>query len=160
MSNLNSRVRIISIDPGRTTGYTYCILNTDSKVLAYYPFQAIDDVDDLWARLEAFKPDHIVMENFEFRQKARAGLDMFPVQLIGIARFYELHKGTTVRLYLQSAFEGKGYYTDTILKRKALYVKAIPHGMDASRHLLHWIMFKAGGQFGVKEPFVLLDKWV
>src|SRR4051794_36590241 len=132
----NPRIKVIAIDPGRTTGFCYARLNTESQMMAYYPFQDMDDVDDMWTRLEAFKPDYIVMEDFEFRQKARAGLDMFPVQLIGIARFYELHTGTMTRLFLQPAQQGKGYYTDPILKKKNLYVKAKPHAMDASRHLL------------------------
>lgn len=159
ISTMSNQIKIISIDPGRTTGFCYAILNTDTNYIAYYPFQAMDDVDEFWARLEAFNPRYIIMESFEFRQKARVGLDMFPVQLIGIARLYELHKGTNVRLFFQTAMKGKGYYSDTILKRRGYYIKAKPHAMDASRHLLQWLTFEFGSQFKIKEPYILLDKW-
>lgn len=154
-------VRVISIDPGGTTGYTYARI-TDGQI-EVFPFQMVDDVDELWNRLVLFNPDHIVMEDFEFRQRVRTGLVLFSVQLIGVARLYELTVAKrTCTVFLQKASEGKGYYTDIQLKNKAVYKRGVPHGMDAMRHFLQWVTFKAGHQF-VTQPgstkMVLLNEW-
>ena len=138
--------KVISIDPGKTTGYCYADL-TPGLSLEYHPFQSFDDVDDLWRRLKEYEPQYIIIEDFEFRQKSRAGLVLFPVQMIGVARLYSLIAPPPVSLYLQKAAQGKSYYKDPILKKNDLYVRGLPHGMDASRHLLHWITFGAGYQY-------------
>lgn len=154
-------VRVMSVDPGGTTGYTYARI-MDGKVEAF-PFQLPDDVDEFWQRLVKFSPDQIVMENFEFRGRARTGLNLFPVQLIGVARLYELTvaKRTCV-VHLQSASMGKGYYTDVQLKNKKMYKRGVSHGMDAMRHFLHWTTFAAGHKYVTKPgdtELVLLNEW-
>lgn len=154
-------MRVIAIDPGVETGYCYAII-TEDKQLEYYPFQSVDDVDDLWRRLVEFKPRHIVMEDFEFRGGARAGLNLFPVQLIGVARLYSLiSTDGQIALRLQKAAQGKSYYTDPTLKQAGLYKRGIQHGMDASRHLLQWVTFGEGYQYvtGKQNFATLLDKW-
>lgn len=142
-------MRTISIDPGVTTGYCYAEI-TLSDGLKYCPFQSQDGVEVLYDKLHKFKPDFIIMEDFAFRQGSqKTGVNLFPVQLLGIARLYtEWHPDA--RLFLQTAAEGKGYYTDAILKKDNLYRKGIGHGMDASRHLLHWTNFGFGFQFKVQ----------
>lgn len=150
-------LKIITIDPGITSGFCYAELKPNVE-LVYKPFQMVDDVDDLWNRLDKFKPDTIIIEDFEFRGRARAGLNLFPVQLIGIARLYE--NRNKVALHLQKAATGKAYYTDNILKQLGLYKRGIPHGMDASRHLLQWITFGPGFQYNGKskiEDFVTMS---
>jgi hypothetical protein len=153
-------VRIISIDPGRMTGYCYARIVEQNlgATLEFFPFQSMDDVDDLWRRLHEFAPAYIVCEDFEFRGNARTGLDLFPQQLIGIARLYELTESTgkTV-LKLQNAAQGKQYYSDPILKSNKLYKRGIGHGMDATRHLLQWATFGPGYQFDATP--VMLDTW-
>ena len=145
-------MRVIAIDPGVTTGYCYAAIV--DGVLLYCPFQAADDVEDFWERLAMFKPQHIIMEDFEFRGGARKGLELFPVQLIGIANLYSMKTGKP--LYLQGAGDGKSYYTDNILKQRELYIRGIPHGMDASRHLLQWATFKRGYELVPKSVFRLV----
>lgn len=157
-------IKVISIDPGRMTGYTYASI--EEGALSFYPFQSMDEVDDLWRRLEEFKPDHIVMEDFEFRGNARTGLDLFPQQLIGVARLYELIEPTgKTALRLQKAAQGKSYFTDNILKQNNLYRRGIPHGMDATRHLLQWATFGPGYQYIDPNPIkksygTLLESWI
>ena len=136
-------MRVIAIDPGRTTGYCYAAFKDDK--LFYHPFQMTDDVDDLWHRLVKFKPVHIVIEDFEFRGGARKGLDLYPVQLIGVVNLF--HALSSNQLYVQKAATGKSYYSDNTLKKLDLYVRGIPHGMDASRHLLQWATFGPGYRF-------------
>lgn len=136
--------RIIAIDPGVQTGYVYARI-TNTKELEAYPFQAVDEVDDLWRRLFHFAPDIIIMEDFEVRGKGTMGLNLFPVQLIGIVHLYEMiePKGT-VQVFMQKASTGKSYYTDHMLKANKVYKRGCPHGMDALRHLLQWTTFGAG----------------
>jgi len=146
-------LRILGIDPGRTTGYCFAhLLNVsdelNSPVLLIDPRQHMDDVDDLWDRIAEFKPRYIICEDFEFRNKARAGLVLFSVQLIGITRLYELKGAPLLKhqcaVTLQKAAQGKGYYSDLLLKQIGVYKRGVPHGMDATRHLLHWMTFGAG----------------
>lgn len=135
-------MKIMAIDPGETTGICYARLRTDG-ILEYHPFQVTDDVDDLWRRIHAFAPDQIIIEDFEFRGGARAGLNLKPVQHIGVVRLYDLTVGKG-NLRIQKAAQGKSYYNDKSLRNLGLYVRGIPHGMDASRHLLQWFTFGPG----------------
>lgn len=145
-------MRVISIDPGVTTGYCYGTIINKELGLKYCPFQVVDDVDELYNRLSEFQPDYIVMEDFEFRRGKYAGsggggLNLFPVQLIGVARLYEAR--TKCRLFLQKAATGKSYYTNPVLKKMGVYKAGenYQHAMDASRHLLQWVTFGFGNQF-------------
>jgi hypothetical protein len=154
-------MKIISIDPGVMTGYCYAELIGNK--LEYYPFQMVDEVDDLWRRLKEFKPDYAIIEDFEFRggKRATSGLNLFSVQLIGVTRLYgEL---TNARVFIQKAAQGKSYYTDPVLKQIGLHKRGIPHAMDASRHLLQWCMFGFGNQFIDKQSTddfaTILDSW-
>jgi hypothetical protein len=145
-------VRVISIDPGEMTGYVYATIIDGA--LTYYPFQMVDDVDQLWDRLLAFNPVHIVMEDFEFRrgkQASKGGLNLFPVQLIGVARLWVTqHPGRNIHLQKPSVGLG-GYYSLNVLKQIGLYKRGVPHGMSALQHLMQWAMFRAGNQFIGKQ---------
>jgi hypothetical protein len=148
-------MRILAIDPGVNTGYCYAAIRETDRRLLYHPFQATDDVDDFWRRLKNFKPKYLVMEDFDFRGGARKGLNLFPVQLIGVARLYSLiapvGQDGAARLFLQKPATGKAYYTDAALKALNLHKRGIPHGMDASRHLLQWSTFGYGYQFMTED---------
>ena len=155
-------IKVIAIDPGVETGFCYAKISDDGR-MAYYPFQSVDDVDDLWRRLDEFKPRHLIIEDFEFRGgnwAKKTGLNLFPVQAIGVARLYGLTQGQ-VAVHIQKAAQGKSYYTDAVLKRIDCYVRARPHAMDATRHLLQWFTFGAGFQYngGQKLFAIRLDKW-
>lgn len=154
-------MRVLAIDPGGTTGY--CYANVVDGAVELYPFQIVDDVDEAFFRVRDFKPRYIICEDFEYRNRARAGLNLFPVQLIGVVRLYELTApGGECALYLQKASQGKAYYTDTLLKQMKVYKRGVPHGMDATRHLLQWLTFGAGYQFltnGDRNFARLVDTW-
>lgn len=140
------------MDPGVTTGYCFAELenvnhSTDVK-LTTWPKQYVDDVDELWDRIEAFGPRYIVCEDFEYRNRSRAGLVLFSVQAIGVARLYSLKTPQQCDITLQKAAQGKGYYTNTLLKKLGVYKPGEnwEHSMDATRHLLHWLTFSSGYQ--------------
>jgi hypothetical protein len=138
----------MAVDPGIMTGFTYANITDDAK-LEVFPFQMPDAVDDFWRRLHKFLPDVIIMEDFEFRQGQRVkGLNLFPVQLIGVAHLFELTEPTgKCQLVMQSAGVGKAYYTDNMLKSKGIYKRGIPHGMDSLRHLMQWATFRGGSKY-------------
>lgn len=153
---------ILSIDPGMMSGYCYARILED-KTVEYMPFQSMDEVDDLYRRLVEFNPRFIIMEDFEYRSgKHKSGLNLFPVQLIGVARLYELNAPNgKCALTLQKAAQGKAYYSDAVLKKHKLYKRGIPHGMDASRHLLQWLTFGPGYQYITGDPNFarIVDTW-
>lgn len=139
-------MRVIAIDPGVMTGFCYGEV-VDGK-LQFYPIQSMDEVDDLWHRLERFQPRYIIIEDFEYRGgRNNIGLNLFPVQLIGVTHLYGLLSTHQTAVYVQKAAQGKSYYTDPILKQLNFYKRGVPHGMDATRHMLQWFMFGAGNQF-------------
>lgn len=141
------RVRVLAIDPGRMTGYCYAAWK-DGK-LFFCPFQALDDVEDLYFRIAKFEPKHIIIEDFAFRGGARKGLELFPVQLIGVTRlYYAMHADCT--LTVQQPAQGKSYYSDNTLKQLGLYKRGDEHGRDASRHLLQWATFGPGYKYATK----------
>jgi hypothetical protein len=146
-----TRMRLMAIDPGVTTGYCFARIPdnfvNNQRMFVWRAEQHVDEVDDVWDRIENFGPRYIVCEDFEFRQGGRAGLNLYPVQVIGVVRLYEVKSLKQVAVYLQKAAQGKGYYSDNILKSEGFYKRGVPHGMDATRHLLHWLTFGAGYQF-------------
>lgn len=152
-------MKVMAIDPGIETGYCYAKI-TDDKRLLIYPFQGVDDVDEMYNRIKKFDPRIIVMEDFQSRKKGE--VELFPVQLIGVARFYTLTQGNCA-IYLQTPSEGLGgFYSLNMLKQLGLYKRALPHGMSATQHLVTWATFKAGYQYfqGATRHFAqLLDEW-
>jgi hypothetical protein len=147
-------VKVIAVDPGIMTGYCYAKIE-DGK-LTYHPFQITDDVDDFWRRLGSFEPHYIVIEDFEFRRGKRSagGLELFPVQMVGVARLYSAIAPHQCAAFVQKAAQGKSYYTNAVLQQNKLYVRGIPHAMDASRHLLHWYTFGHGNKYAGSKTTV------
>jgi hypothetical protein len=156
---------ILSIDPGRTTGY--CIGVLTDRVLYLAPNQldlTLLEMYDMLAYFERLTPGdhrlHIVYETFEYRNVARQGLDLTPVKLIGVIELFYEQYGTWVTFHKQSAAEGKAHYSNDLLKKLGVYRKGCEHGRDAERHLLHWLTFKAGSQLADVEStqLVLTDE--
>ncbi len=146
-------VRVIAIDPGVTTGYTYGEIQ--NSILKYHVFQEKDEVWDFWTRLRHFNPQYIVMEDFEWRRGVQ-GLNMFPMQLIGIARLHQCCANDCSRLFLQKASTGKSHFKDDKMKFVGAYKRGVPHGTDSARHLMHWCKFGFGFQF-FKEGIVTIE---
>ena len=140
-------MRVISVDPGIHTGY--CYAKFENGIVKYHPFQIVEDVDDFWRRLAFFKPRYIIIEDFEFRRGKRSagGLELFPVEMKGVARLYSMVAKHQCAAFIQRAAQGKSYYTNEVLKQNELYIRGIPHAMDASRHLLQWTFFGAGFKY-------------
>jgi len=146
-------MRVLAIDPGRTTGYCYAAIR-DAK-LYFCPYQSVDDVAEFYHRIAKFEPEHIIVEDFAFRGGARRGLDLFPVQLIGVARLYDATHN--IILTMQMPSEGKSYYSDKTLQSKGFYKRGTEHGRDASRHLLQWATFGPGYKWVEEAELVEME---
>ena len=136
---------LISLDPGRTTGYCLARMNVGTCEIAYNEAQL--SPADLLLTLQDIVPSVIVYEDFSFRnrQKQRDKVDLFSVQLIGICEAYAgLNPDCHVKK--QTPSQGKGHYSDDKLKSLGLYQQGTVHGRDAARHMLQYMTFGAGWQ--------------
>jgi hypothetical protein len=140
-------VKVISFDPGITTGYTFSTIR--GGFLSINADQEKWTVEGIWDYLVKVRPDFIIYEGFNYRNRARAGLELFPVQLIGVINLYGCkHKIVrSVNLFEQQPGTGFDYFTDIKLKADKLYKPGKPHAMDALRHLLHWWTFGPGYRY-------------
>lgn len=142
---------MLALDPGGTTGY--CHAEWNGEELTLMPGQRKFTSAELFAYLHDSwqKNFHLIYERFDYRNRARAGLDLTPARLIGVIELFI----ETERLshYPQTASEAMGFWTDERLRQYQIYQKGIQHGRDAMRHLLHWWQFKAGYQFHDTSPF-------
>ena len=154
-------IKAIAFDPGKTTGFaTGEILWPDglpkpTGALLVQTAQAQFEHADLMRFLESFKPDYIVCERFDFRGKARTGLELISREFIGVINLYcGLHE--ECKLVMQTASQMKGgYWSDDKLKRLNLYRKPIGgvsqiHANEACKHLLYWYKFGSGAQYGTE----------
>lgn len=136
-------IRVVSLDPGRTTGHA--VGEIEDGLMRVRCGQTEFDHIMLFQQLQLLKPDMVICEEFEFRNRARKGLDLYPRELLGVCELYcQLEKKP---LFRQKAMEGMGFYSNDKLKRDGLYIKAKPHAMDGLRHLLHWFTFGYGFQY-------------
>jgi hypothetical protein len=156
-------MRILSLDPGKRTGWCHGWVGSDG-MLMLEPGE--DDVSlggmyDMLSRAVE-QGAHIIYEDFAYRNYARTGLDLTPVKIIGVIELYREWHEPFVTFTKQSAATGKAFYNDDRLKKLGVYW---PHGKgharDATRHLLQWANFGAGGQYlNVNEiQMVLVDTY-
>lgn len=144
---------ILSIDPGVTTGICRGLLNTEKSTLTLTPDQKELSLGQFYELVRSsaslvMPHVHIIYETFEYRNVARTGLNLTPVKLIGVIELLaEWYSDESVTFYGQSASTGKAFFRNDKLKTMGVYVPAKPHGMDAMRHLLHWLAFREGSQY-------------
>lgn len=136
-------MKIVSIDPGGTTGYA---IGEDFpeifRVQIAYGQKKMNS-DELYEFIEDLNPSHLICENFTYRNKPRTGLDLTAPKLIGVVELYATRQ-TGVTLYMQPPGLGWDYFTDKRIKDMRLYQKGLQHGRDALRHMLYWITFGKG----------------
>lgn len=146
-------IRIISLDPGRTTGFALAFVE-DYKPFIAYSQDALSH-KEFWTllyssyngRSGAPSALHVICESFHFR-RGKTGIDLYPCELIGVLHYF-VAQHPPVRLYFQEpSVQGKhAYFTDAKLKEMRLYQKEFEHGRSAVKHLLHWLQFGHGASF-------------
>jgi hypothetical protein len=154
-------MRIVSFDPGGTTGYTFAQIyglgdpsaNTllkvdpDQSKLTHYELDRLLAIN--------LYPDVIICESFEYRNRARAGLVLVSCELIGVIKLYS--QQYNVPLFMQTAAQGKGHFKDEIIKNMGLWIKGKPHAMDSLRHVLQWFTFGSGFQYNRNAEIQLTE---
>lgn len=123
-------VKILSADPGMTTGATVVEFVQESYGFSFWEIDC--------RRLRAWsdflmgvKPDIILYENF----KHRAGMmnaELYSVQVIGVTRLYaEVHNIDIPLTPLPS--EAKAFWTDDKIKKLGMWRPGKKHAMDSLR---------------------------
>jgi len=151
-----STFRIISIDPGGTTGWATL---TADRILPVVPREAVtyknvefhsghlsapDHHLELFLLLQdqLVETTHVVCESFEYRQESRAGLDLHAPQYIGVVKLFT--QQWQLMLYMQTASMGKVVGRKNSFTKKENLVrlglwkpgKEYKDEMDAYGHLL------------------------
>lgn len=140
--------KILALDPGGTTGYAIGYL--DGNMLAVDVNEEVFTPYQLYQFVRVRLPGYVVYEDFEYRNRAPAGLSLMSPKLIGViellsdvlpsTKFYSQHAG-------QVGVGGKGgLFNNAYLKELGVYKVGCEHGRDATRHLFYWLTEKAGTQ--------------
>lgn len=135
-------MKILAFDPGGTTGV--CGWHDLAGIVMQQQLDIVNHHLALWTLLEAVKPDIVVYERFDFRQ-GKTKIDMVAREYIGVIKLWQQQQ-PGVTLVPQTAAFGKGFWTNEKLKAARLYVPGSPHAMDATRHMLQYLTFKANDQ--------------
>ncbi len=146
-------MRVIALDPGVTTGYAVGLISDEGKMVVVTGQEKWTHLE-LWGFFEDNLPDILITERFEFRNKARSGLELFSRELIGVTHLYhQMYMNLEIPLVTQMPSVIGGFFSDKQLKKDLIYKEGRPHSNDAARHLLHWFQFGSGYQYN-KEGYV------
>ena len=148
-------MKVISLDPGRTTGYSVGVTHDDSE-FEFISKQAKLTHGELFSLLSHENPHRIVCESFDFRNGVRTGTDLIPAELIGVVHLFALD--AEIPLDFQNASThgagGKyGRFNNSNLQRWGIYLPGKPHAMDSLRILLYWYEHGKGFQFNNRKGF-------
>lgn len=139
------KVRILSFDPGGTTGwalydpevgtgYNQGQMGPQEHHEQLYGFLELQHTYDL----------HVVCESFEYRKNEprRDNIVLVSLEYIGVIKLFCAERNVTLKM--QTASYGKAFWSDDNLKKVELYWKGHPHANDAMRHLLAYQTFTLG----------------
>lgn len=141
-------MKIISVDPGKTTGVAmYQVENFESR-FAVYQFTNIPDVIEL---LKKELPDVVLVESFKLhKNKATqlSGQENYSAEVIGAIKVFCAGELIPIR---QQAPAVKDTVMQSLLERIGFWLptKGMPHARDAARHLAAYL-FKSSGVANVE----------
>lgn len=150
--------RILTLDPGVTTGYIISVI--DGSHIYLVPGQKRWNELDLHNFLAGWNVDHIICEDFEFRQRSKDNLELFSRNLIGIVNLHVQLRGSLAksysnvnvpRLFIQKPATGEGghFKGDRALKERNIWKPGedYHHSMSALRHFMYWLHYGYGYQY-------------
>jgi hypothetical protein len=137
-------MKLISLDPGGTTGIAQAIFNPRRTHVGNICVDEFgpEHYKKLYKYLVGESPNVIIYERFLFQRRSQH-VDLVSREYIGVIKLYA-EMISDVSLAPQTASNAKGIWTDSKLKHLNLWVKGMPHGMDAVRHLLYFVDTKLG----------------
>lgn len=121
---------VMALDPGKTTGYA---VYHDEEIKS----QGQCPTEMVWDLLSNVAPEVIIYETFQHRRIGN--VDLTPVEVIGVLK--EWARQHKAKLVLQSGQQAKHYWTNERVRELGAWVAAMPHAVDATRHLLYWVHF-------------------
>lgn len=107
-----------------------------------------------WLQLQRVHGMHVVCESFQDRDLDK---ELISVEYIGVVKAFaqETRNMDAFKddpfITWQTAAKGKGFWTDEKLKAVNCYTKQGKHARDATRHLLHYLVFELGDQFWLHQ---------
>lgn len=136
--------RILSLDPGHTTGWAFftgCLLSANGQMDCKTIPKTVDCYDAL---LTDFDPEIVVMEDYriyKWKAKHHAGSEMLTTRIIGCLEALTYMYNDDIPIIKQPAHVAKGFCTDDKLRDWDFYVKGHRHARDAIRHGCYYILF-------------------
>lgn len=145
-------MKVVAFDTGGTTGIAVGLLDLEKGLMRVSSSQEILSHHGIYNHIQRLNPDIIICEDFQYRNRARDGLELISAELNGVVKLYASEYKVT--LYMQTPVEGiGGFYNDDRLKEHDLWQEGKIHANEATMHLLHWYTFKQGYKYN-KEGFV------
>jgi len=172
-------IRILGLDPGGTTGWALFSAEEryehDDKAVVYdKPKFTCGELgagdkhehhNELYELMELQQSDNyiIVCESFEYRNTARAGLELISKEYIGVVKLFAQQRMlglSSQRLVFQTASMGKITQKSFVKKRNLQklglwYSTDGNHAMDGYGHLLFWMIHYGN----VMKQELLLKGW-
>lgn len=137
-------MRILSLDPGTTSGY--CVYTEDKKFKAG-ELGPDEHHRSLWDLLCDEGPDLVICEEFTHRPvfekdgkvQVRRNVILDSKEYIGVVKLW--CQMFDAELVMQYASQAKDFWDNDKLKRANLYIKGSTHKRDAMRHMLYYLTF-------------------
>lgn len=132
-------MRILSLDPGATTGYAIYqngLINADELTLpkSLYPHFTLSNF------IRDVNPNIVTFEEFRFRQ-GMTGIVLTAIEMIGVIRLVAQESSINIdSISSISSSENKAFWNNEKLKAIGYYKRGVSHGMDAVRVLCVWLM--------------------
>lgn len=141
MKPVNLR-KVAAYDPGGTTGAAY-LQNTRIVARSQIGNMNTNSHIPLEKDLDAFWPDVVVYEQFDYRQNQDTA-ELISVKYIGVIEWWCLKHDVpwVAQKPAVGKVTGKTVFWDVRkLKHLGLWLPNMPHAMDATSHLLHYWSF-------------------
>lgn len=140
-------LKAIAFDPGVTTGFAIGEIDESIGEMLVSTEQEKFSVSDVFSRLEEYVPNFIIYERFDFRNRARTGLELFSRELIGVFELYA-QRNVDTQIFKQSPGNViNGYFDRRKLVEAGLWIPGKIHANEACMHLLYFFTFGAGYKY-------------
>jgi hypothetical protein len=144
-------MRICAFDPGGTTGVA--MYDQDRKSWERYQLGPYEHHQKLESLLYSYSADVVIYERFMYQRRELdkgVSLRLDSVEYIGIIKLWAAkHPNTSV--HCQTPAQAKNLWTDDKLKKVELWIPGNPHAMDATRHLLYYLVVNQGEKSWIQK---------